>query len=235
MTERLGFLYLLLTLWVRNTKENGVNEDNRANPELPQNCSKIVKDVKIYSPTPEITIGAKVTLVCYWETDCLPMNYILFLNRGKVQGPAPQSMKKQKVVFNITIHSISQLGPYKCKAGNKYEAAYSPGFNFTLRENNNLVVFIVPPLILLLLLIAAIVTIRLLILPWCKARKLKSANICTAYDDTGENQLDNEQYVDYGITEENKYCNLKMKTKTDYRYVNDSEDSTIIYADVICK
>lgn len=107
--------------------------------ESPQNnasCSKIVKDIKIDSLTPEITIGAKVTLVCYWETNCLPINYILFLNKGKVQGPAVQSMEEQKVVFNTTIHSNSQLGPYKCKADNpnrNMTAIYSPGFNFTLR------------------------------------------------------------------------------------------------------
>ncbi|XP_058029428.1 uncharacterized protein LOC131193357 [Ahaetulla prasina] len=216
MTEKLGFLYLLLTLWVQNTKENGgVKEDNRANPESPQNnasCSKIVKGIKIYSPTPEITIGAKVKLVCYLETNCLPINYTLFLKKKRVQGPAPQSMKKQKVEFNTTIHSNSQLGPYKCKAdylNRTMASTYSPAFNFTLR----------------------VVTIQLLILPWCKARKLKSANICTAYDDTGENQLDNEDCMDYEITE---YYNLKMKIKTDDRYVNDSEDS-VTYAEVICK
>ncbi|XP_029139367.1 allergin-1 [Protobothrops mucrosquamatus] len=137
--------------------------------ESPQNCSKIVKVMKIYSPTPEITIGGKVTLVCYWETDCLPINHVLFLNKTRVQGPAPQSMKEEKVVFNITIHSSIQLGPYKCKAEYRNITAYSLGFNFTLRaESNNLAVFIVPPLILLLLLIAAVVTIQLLILPWCK-------------------------------------------------------------------
>ncbi|XP_039182729.1 allergin-1 [Crotalus tigris] len=224
-------------LGVRNSKEHdGVNEDNRANSQSPQNCSKVAKVIKIYSPIPEITIGGKVTLVCYWETDCLPINYVLFLNKIRVQGPAPQSMKEEKVVFNITIHSSSQLGPYKCKAEYRNIVAYSLGFNFTLRESNNLAVFIVPPLILLLLLIAAVVTIRLLILPWCKARKLKAANISTAYDDTGENQLDDEHCVAYGVTKEPEYCNMKMKTKTeDYRYVNDNEDSTVTYAEVICR
>ncbi|XP_070592874.1 allergin-1 [Erythrolamprus reginae] len=227
MTGRLGFLYLLL-MWVQNSKENGgVKEDKKASPESPQNnasCSKTAKDIKIYSPTSEIIIGANVTLMCYWKTNCLPINYNLFLNKVRVQGPALQSMKEQKVVFNLTIQSNNQLGPYKCKADNlniSMASLYSPPFNFTLRENNNLAVFIVLPLILMLLLIVAAVTIRLLILPWCKARKLKASNICTAYDD-----------ADYEITQ---YSNLEMKTKTDYKYVNDREDSTVIYAEVICK
>ncbi|XP_032068013.1 allergin-1-like [Thamnophis elegans] len=224
MIERVGFLYLLLTLGVRNTKEyGGDKKGNRTNPESSQNASSCSKDIKIYSPTPEITIGANVTVVCYWETDhCLPINYTLFLNKGRVQGPVLQSTKEQKVLFNTTIHSNSQLGPYKCKAGYMREEAYGPGFNFTLKATKkNLALFIVLPLILLLLLIAAVVTIRLLIFPWCKARKLKSADICTAYNET-----------DYETAD---YCNLKMKTKTDDRNVNDYEDSTITYAEVICK
>ncbi|KAM6471701.1 allergin-1 isoform 2-T3 [Liasis olivaceus] len=167
--------------------------------ELSQNvtsCSKSVKNLKIYSPTPETAIGRNVTLECYWETDCLPIDYTLFLNKMRALRPATQNRREEKVIFNFTINSSSELGQYKCKAEGKIEPAYSQGFNFTLREErNNLVAFIVPPLVVLLLLIAVVVAIPLLILPWCKTRKLKSANISTAYDDIGGNQLDNESYV----------------------------------------
>ncbi|XP_025024398.1 allergin-1 [Python bivittatus] len=280
MTKSLRCLYLLLMFFhsgVQNMKGGGDDDGNRAKNELSQNvtsCSKFMKGLKIYSPTPETTIGGNVTLECYWETDCLPINYTLFLNKMRALRPATQNRREEKVIFNFTVNSSSELGQYKCKAEGKIEPAYSQGFNFTLRdavivialvmvhvlspklqlhiraselgqykckaegkiepaysrgfnftlraeERNNLVAFIVPPLVVLLLLIAVVVAIPLLILPWCKTRKLKSANISTAYDDIGGNQLDNESYVAYGVTEENEYCNVKIKTKTeDYRNGN---------------
>ncbi|XP_063149011.1 allergin-1 [Candoia aspera] len=208
----------------------GDGDDNRTKSELPQNvtsCSTFVKKLKIYSPTPETTIGGNVSLECSWETNCLQIKYTLFLNKMRALYPATQNRREEKIIFNFTIDSSSELGEYKCKAERGTEARYSSGFNFTLRagERNNPVAFIVLPLVLLLLLIAVAVAIPLLILPWCKARKLKSANISTVYDD-----------IVYGVTEENEYCNVKIKSKTeDYRNVIISEDNTVNYAEVICR
>ncbi|XP_042309537.1 allergin-1 isoform X1 [Sceloporus undulatus] len=212
-------------------------------------CSDPVSDLEIYSPVSETEVGGKVTLECKSTARCLPINYTLFFKKDKALRRATKNKEEERIVFNFTINSTSELGEYKCRARNRFNYApnnkYSHGFNFTLREaaaeeKNKLVVFIVAPLLLLLLLIVIAVAIPLMILPWCKAKNQKPASKSTHY--TPANHLSSQACATYedvafhGKGEEVEYCNLNIgTTETDCRERILTEDSTVSYAEIIVR
>nr|XP_020638123.1 uncharacterized protein LOC110073365 isoform X2 [Pogona vitticeps] len=211
-------------------------------------CSEPV-GVLIYSPSSETTIGANVTLECNLTTNCLPINYTLFFERCNIKGKAIKKKAKENIVFKLTINSRSELGEYKCKAqylfNNTFKAKYSSGFNFTLKaflpasteDKNRLVALIVAPLLLLLLLLTVVITFPLLILPWCKARKGKSASKPTSYVSAHYPSPGNCGIYDdaaYGEEEATNYCDVRIKVKVeDSRKEMLTEDTRVTYAEIL--
>ncbi|XP_062976078.1 allergin-1 isoform X2 [Elgaria multicarinata webbii] len=239
--------------------------------EVPKNdtsCSVPVKKLNISSLSSKIDIGADVEVVCSSEMGCLPINYTLFLNTSR-RGSAVKNKKNEIVTFKFTIKSINELGEYKCRAQNGLtntsNLKYSPGFHFTLREEeNNMAVLIGLPLLLLLALIGIALAIPWLILPWCKARKLRTASVsvglvttnyphsknsptsyphsenCPTYDDIAFRKNEETEYCNVNISnKENcrngKVCLVFYKwNKTRLKFFI-SEDSTVNYAEIIIR
>ncbi|KAH0629295.1 hypothetical protein JD844_011249 [Phrynosoma platyrhinos] len=209
----------------------GFNFTFKDPPENIISCSEPVRDLEIYSPVSETEVGGNVTLECKSSAKCLPINYTLLFKKTKALRHAIRTKEEDRMVFNFTINSTSELGEYKCKAQYRFNDAakskYSHGFNFTLREaaeedeKNKLVVFIVAPLLLLLLLIVIAVAIPLMILPWCKAKNQKSASTSTHY--APANYLSSEACATYddvafhGKDEEVEYCSVNITTERDCR------------------
>uniref|UniRef100_A0ACB8EL65 Uncharacterized protein n=1 Tax=Sphaerodactylus townsendi TaxID=933632 RepID=A0ACB8EL65_9SAUR len=191
-----------------------VSEEEKNDP----NGTEPVSHPEIYSPTTEVHIGENVTLSCFSKTGSLPIKYTLYKERNRVLPPVNMSNNGEKAEFHFTINLISDLGEYKCKAeNNSTQGKYSLGFNFTMTagDNHNLAVFIVPPVLLLLLLLALVLAVPLLILPWCKARKLRGTSpndFVPARDPTLQNDV---TYVEIAHEEnhQEEYVNLEFSNK----------------------
>ncbi|XP_061477755.1 allergin-1 [Rhineura floridana] len=203
---------------------------------MPRNfsCSESLGSISIDSPSNKTIIGGNVTLVCYSKTGCLPINYTLFFKKEALRYATTNKME-ERAVFNFTITSANNLGEYKCKAQNNNGCKYSTGFNFALRvaeEKKNLAVYIVPPLLLLLVVIG--VAVPLLILPWCKARKLTTDSTPTDFVPTSCPSLENCATYDTVYEENITYCKLKFNTKKeDCRNVILDDNSAVEYTEVV--
>nr|XP_060619089.1 allergin-1 isoform X2 [Anolis sagrei ordinatus] len=182
-------------------------------------CSDPASSLEISSPVSEIVLGENVTLECKSVAKCLPMYYSLFLNKHKERFTAVKNKEEERIVFNFTITSSSQLGEYKCRTQSRLKDPstnkYSRAFNFVLKEapeeeKNKLVVYIVAPLLLLFLLAVIAVAIPLMILPWCKAI--------------------------YEKGEEVVYCNVKTETmERECSKGTLTEDTTVNYAEIVIR
>ncbi|XP_078240702.1 allergin-1 isoform X3 [Pogona vitticeps] len=257
MPKWLRIVFLLLAsfcLGLQKGNSNGDDNDSDDDGDVDDvsrnavPCSEPV-GVLIYSPSSETTIGANVTLECNLTANCLPINYTLFFERCNVKGKAIKKKAKENIVFKLTISSRSELGEYKCKAqylfNNTFKAKYSSGFNFTLKaslpasteDKNRLVALIVAPLLLLLLLLMVVITFPLLILPWCKARKGKSASKPTSYVSANYPSPGNCGIYDdaaYGEEEATNYCDVRIKVKVeDSRKEMLTEDTRVTYAEIL--
>nr|XP_025036338.1 allergin-1 isoform X2 [Pelodiscus sinensis] len=92
-------------------------------------------------------------------------------------------------------------------------------------------------LLFLLVVIAIALLIPFWILPWCKARKLKSAGSSRSFVST-EKATGSENYVtyteiEYAKSEEMEYANVLITGKEDNRKVNIRADTTIVYSEII--
>lgn len=98
-------------------------------------CSERVSNLKIYSTSPDATIGGNVTLKCISNKGSLPINYTLFRYTKMVLSVASKSNVRNEAEFQFTLHSVDEFYGYKCKAANGFSAkpAYSNFFNFTLK------------------------------------------------------------------------------------------------------
>ncbi|XP_054833816.1 allergin-1 isoform X2 [Eublepharis macularius] len=206
--------------------------------EPDENGSEPVSSPEIYSMSTEVSVGENVTLSCLSRTGSLPITYTLYKGRSKVLLPATKNKTGEAAEFHFPIHSSHELGVYKCKAKNNFSNdKYSPGFNFTMkageRENKNLVVFIVLPL--LLLLVAFVVAIPLLILPWCKARKLVKDISPTVY--ALASYPSSEHNVTYAAIahekDQEEYVNMEFETKKEKsRKVSFRDATTVVYSEI---
>ncbi|XP_062827206.1 allergin-1 isoform X3 [Anolis carolinensis] len=229
----------------------------RDEPKDVLSCSDPVNKVEISSPVSEIVLGGNVTLECKSVARCLPIYYSLFLNKDKALYNAIKS-EEEKIVFNFTITSISQLGDYKCKAQSRQNDSstnkYSHAFKFVLKapeeEKNKLIVYIIAPLLLLFLLTVIAVAIPLIILPWCKAKNQKSARTSTHFTPVGYFNSETATYDAVGKVgtiysfviksdgkgEEVVYCNVKTETmERECRKGTLKEDSTVNYAEIVIR
>ncbi|XP_075760027.1 allergin-1 [Pelodiscus sinensis] len=190
--------------------------------------------------TSYVKMGQNVTLFCHSENGSFPIDYMFFQGNRSISRRIPVS-EKAKAVLNITINSPSDLGNYKCKAKNKISnhIKYSSSLNFTLAEENDpsylLCIFL--GLLFLLVVIAIALLIPFWILPWCKARKLKSAGSSRSFVST-EKATGSENYVtyteiEYAKSEEMEYANVLITGKEDNRKVNIRADTTIVYSEII--
>ncbi|XP_013358631.1 PREDICTED: allergin-1 isoform X2 [Chinchilla lanigera] len=89
------------------------------------------------SRTPVITRGQNVSLFCSNENRSLQITYSLFLGQKHV---ATKKGKGEPVIFNLTISTPGEVGPYKCKAEVFNCPKYSLDFSFrmegkAMREN----------------------------------------------------------------------------------------------------
>ncbi|XP_074871124.1 allergin-1 [Carettochelys insculpta] len=191
--------------------------------------------------TSEVRIGQNVTLSCHSENGSLPIKYTFF-KENKAISTRTCELQKSAAMLNITISSSSDLSNYKCKAENKIPntTKYSKSLNFTLAEDDDglaypLCIFL--GLLFLLVVIATALMIPFLILPWCKARKLKSTGSYSAHffptDKGSENYLTYTE-IEHVKSEEVAYANLSTITKKEEdRKVNTRRDNTVIYSEVI--
>ncbi|XP_062827211.1 allergin-1 isoform X8 [Anolis carolinensis] len=252
MPKCLSIVCLLLASFHSCLQNMQSHDGEKGTSEIAISCLKDLQDLEIYSPFSEIAIGKNVTLECRSQKGCLPINYTLYLNTTKMQHTI-QRKAEEKVVFNITINSISDVGEYKCKAQNN-GSKYSPGFTFTLRapeeEKNKLIVYIIAPLLLLFLLTVIAVAIPLIILPWCKAKNQKSARTSTHFTPVGYFNSETATYDAVGKVgtiysfviksdgkgEEVVYCNVKTETmERECRKGTLKEDSTVNYAEIVIR
>ncbi|XP_016851242.1 allergin-1 isoform X7 [Anolis carolinensis] len=251
MPKCLSIVCLLLASFHSCLQNMQSHDGEKGTSEIAISCLKDLQDLEIYSPFSEIAIGKNVTLECRSQKGCLPINYTLYLNTTKMQHTI-QRKAEEKVVFNITINSISDVGEYKCKAQNN-GSKYSPGFTFTLRdepkdvlscsdpvnkveisspvseivlapeeEKNKLIVYIIAPLLLLFLLTVIAVAIPLIILPWCKAKNQKSARTSTHFTPVGYFNSETATYDAVG------------KVGTIYSFVikSDGKGEEVVYCNV---
>ncbi|XP_077184550.1 allergin-1 isoform X2 [Paroedura picta] len=209
--------------------------ENKYSPGFNFTLIESVSQPMIYSSPTEVRIGENVTVFCFSSTGSLPIKYTLYRGKKRVLPPTKKSKREAAAEFHFPIKLISELGEYKCKAENNFtKEKYSRSFNFTMRgEDRNLVAFIVPPLLLLLLALA--LAIPLLILPWCKARKLRDISpngfVSTNYP-RSENDVTYAEIVPEKGQEQ--YANLEFSNKTEKRRkVSFREATTVTYSEVI--
>ncbi|XP_078240704.1 allergin-1 isoform X5 [Pogona vitticeps] len=229
MPKWLRIVFLLLAsfcLGLQKGNSNGDDNDSDDDGDVDDvsrnavPCSEPV-GVLIYSPSSETTIGANVTLECNLTANCLPINYTLFFERCNVKGKAIKKKAKENIVFKLTISSRSELASLPASTEDK----------------NRLVALIVAPLLLLLLLLMVVITFPLLILPWCKARKGKSASKPTSYVSANYPSPGNCGIYDdaaYGEEEATNYCDVRIKVKVeDSRKEMLTEDTRVTYAEIL--
>nr|XP_025036341.1 allergin-1 isoform X3 [Pelodiscus sinensis] len=196
-------------------------------------------ELKSLQPSLEIEIGQNVTLSCLCTNGALPINYTFFRNQSLLSIITMKD--RNPALHNLTINSASDLGEYKCKAENRNvnSSKYSTGLTFTFLEENDpsylLCIFL--GLLFLLVVIAIALLIPFWILPWCKARKLKSAGSSRSFVST-EKATGSENYVtyteiEYAKSEEMEYANVLITGKEDNRKVNIRADTTIVYSEII--
>ncbi|TFK03659.1 DNA replication complex GINS protein PSF1 [Platysternon megacephalum] len=192
--------------------------------------------------TSQVRIGQNVTLSCHSENGSSPINYIFFKGR-KTMSSKISMQEKAAAVLNVTINSPSDLGDYKCKAENNIpnNTKYSNSLNFTLAEEDGLsyplCIFLV--LLFLLVVIATALLVPFLILPWCKARKLKSAGSSTGFVST-DKATGSENYmiyteIEYAKSEEVEYANIRIRKEEEDRKVNMRADTRVVYSEVIIR
>ncbi|XP_067403912.1 allergin-1 [Emydura macquarii macquarii] len=243
---------VLFNLTIRSTSDLGDYKCKAVNgPSSGPKYSKIlnftlldpVSRPVLSTTTSQVRIGQNVTLSCHSENGSTPIKYIFFKG-NKTISPIISLQGKAVAVLNVTINSPSDLGNYKCKAENKIpnNTKYSNNLNFTLAEENGfsyvLCIFLV--LLFLLVVIMVALAIPFLILPWCKARKLKSAGSSTGFGSTDKATV-SENYVTYTEIEHDKseevdYANMSFTRKEEEdRKVNIKADTTVVYSEVIIK
>ncbi|XP_044305496.1 uncharacterized protein LOC123033129 [Varanus komodoensis] len=212
----------------------GCDADGKRGVPEDTSCSEPERNPHIFSPSSETTLGAHVTIECS-SNSCLPINFVLFLNKSTHAGGMSKTHKK--VIFNLTINSINELGEYKCKT-NTTKGRYSSGFSFTLREQKkNVGVPIVLLSLMLLVLVIIGLAILLLILFRRKARKLRKA--CASARSITANYPDSENCPTYDDTayrknEEIVYFNVMANMENNGNVIQ-SEESTVTYAEVIIR
>ncbi|NXU35870.1 MILR1 protein, partial [Drymodes brunneopygia] len=124
------------------------------------------------SPTSQAKKGQNVTLSCLSENGSLPITYLFFKGTQNI-SPQKTMQKREAAVIFLLINSLSDFGPYKCKASNSFpnNTKYSNSFNFTLAEerSHSQPLIISLGLMLLLLIIGFALALPFFIIPLYKA------------------------------------------------------------------
>ncbi|CAM4661016.1 allergin-1 isoform X1 [Caretta caretta] len=221
---------------------NGISNSSKYSKSLNFTLLDPVSKPVLSTTTSQVRIGQNVTLSCHSENGSSPINYIFFKGRKTMSSRIPMQ-GKAAAVLNVIINSPSDLGDYKCKAENNIPntTKYSNSLNFTLAEEDGpsypLLIFLV--LLFLLVVIATVLLVPFLILPWCKARKLKSAGSSTSFVST-DKATGPENYVtyteiEYAKSEEMEYANILIRKEEKDRKVNMRADTTVFYSEVIIR
>ncbi|XP_065419714.1 allergin-1 isoform X1 [Chrysemys picta bellii] len=222
--------------------ENRISNSSKYSKSLNFTLLDPVSKPVLSTTTPQVKIGQNVTLSCHSENGSSPINYIFF--KGKKSMSSRISMPgKAAAELNVTINSLTDLANYKCKAENNIpnNTKYSNSLNFTLAGENGvsypLRIFLV--LLFLLVVTATALLVPFLILPWCKARKLKSAGSSTGFVST-DKATGSENYVtyteiEYAKSEELEYANIRIRKEEEDGKVNMKADTTVVYSEVIIR
>ncbi|KAM7146307.1 allergin-1 [Macrochelys suwanniensis] len=221
---------------------NGIANSSKYSKSLNFTLLDPVSKPVLSTTTSQVRIGQNVKLSCYSENGSSPINYTFFKGRKNVSSRIPRQ-GKVAAVLNVIINSRSDLGDYKCKAENNIPntTKYSNSLNFTLAEEDSLsyplCIFLV--LLFLLVVIATALLVPFLILPWCKARKLKSAGSSTGFVST-DKATGSENYmtyteIEYDKSEEVEYANILIRKEEEDRKVNTRADTTVVYSEVIIR
>nr|XP_032661570.1 allergin-1 [Chelonoidis abingdonii] len=220
---------------------HGISNSTKYSKSLNFTLLDPVSKPVLSTTTSQVRIGQNVTLSCHSENGSSPINYVFF--KGRKTMLSKISMQgKAAAVLNVTINSSSDLSDYKCKAENNIpnNTKYSNSLNFTLAEEDGLSYPLSISLVLLFLLvvIATALLVPFLILPWCKARKLKSTGSSTGFVST-DKATGSENYVtyteiEYAKSEEVEYANILIRQEED-RKVNMRADTTVVYSEVIVR
>ncbi|KAH1183427.1 hypothetical protein KIL84_004919 [Mauremys mutica] len=221
---------------------NGISNSAKYSESLNFTLLAPVSKPVLTTTTSQVRIGQNVTLSCHSENGSSPINYVFFKGR-KTMSSKISMQGKAAAVLNVTINSSGDLGDYKCKAENNIpnNTKYSNSLNFTLAEEDGLSyplsIFLV--LLFLLVVIATALLVPFLILPWCKARKLKSTGSSTGFVST-DKATGSETYatyteIEYAKSEEVEYANILIRKEEEDRKVNKTADTTVVYSEVIVR
>ncbi|XP_005402223.2 PREDICTED: allergin-1 isoform X1 [Chinchilla lanigera] len=141
------------------------------------------------SRTPVITRGQNVSLFCSNENRSLQITYSLFLGQKHV---ATKKGKGEPVIFNLTISTPGEVGPYKCKAEVFNCPKYSLDFSFRMEEGDSCpACLLLVPMAVSFSVLLAIVLLLVCLMPKCRARKAMRENL---HVDPGDTPTEGELY-----------------------------------------